>query len=214
MEQPRHLYVMLSRTGTGMGKVIRLFTRSEYNHVSLTLDGSLGNFVSFARYVEDVALAGGFVKESAERFLSGGQPVPVRIFQVDISPARYEQLNTIFSLAGKQEAGLIYNSLGALLSTWHLRCHIPGAYTCLEFASAILGKSFRSLQELAQHLEPNEIYQGDLRALVTDSANRSDPYFTHRGFFHSTADTAIHFVRLAGRLLRICRCNDPISALE
>ena len=213
MEQPRHLYVMLSRTGTGMGKVIRLFTRSEYNHVSLTLDGSLGSFVSFARYVEDVALAGGFVKESAERFLSGGQPVPVRIFQVDISPARYEQLNTIFSLAGKQEAGLIYNSLGALLSTWHLRFHIPGSYTCLEFASAILQQSFRSLQELEHHLKSYEIYHGDLWDMDTDSGDRSDPYFTHRGFFRGAADTAVHFIRLAGKLLRICRCNDPIKML-
>lgn len=214
MEQPRYLYVMLSRTGTGMGKVVRLFTRSEYNHASLTLDSTFHSFVSFARYTQDVALAGGFVKESAERFLSQGQPVPVRIFRVEVSPARYEQLKDLFSLAGCRKTGLIYNSLGALLSTWHLRCHIPGAYTCLEFAAAVLGKPFRSLQELQAYLEPHAVYQGDLRHLVADSGDRSEPYFTSKGFLRGTADTAVHFARLTGRLLRIAQCNDPIATLK
>lgn len=214
MEQPGHLYIMLSRTATGMGKVIRRFTRSEYNHVSLTLDSSLRSFASFARYVEDVALAGGFVEESVQRFLSSGQPVPVRIFRVEVSSTRYKQLQTLFSLAGKRETRLIYNSLGALLSVWHLRCHIPGAYTCLELAATILGKPFRSLQELGEYLSPHEFFQGNLQKLVTDNGDRSDPYFDRRGFFRGIADTAVHFARLVSRLLRITQCNDPIATLK
>ena len=211
---PQHLYIMLSRTGTGMGKIIRAFTKSEYNHVSLTLDEKLHHFVSFARYTQGVALAGGFVEETPARFLSCGQPVPVRIFRVEVPHARYEQLQTVFSLASKRETGLIYNSLGALLSACHLRCHIPGAYTCLEFATTVLEQPFRSLQELARYLEPYEIYRGDFGNLNTDSGNRSEPYFTHRGFFRGTADTTVHFIRLTGRLLRISRCNDPLNNIE
>ena len=68
MEEFKYLYIMLSRTGTGMGKVIRAFTRNEYNHVSLPLDSSFKRFVSFARYRQDVPLAGGFVAETPQRF--------------------------------------------------------------------------------------------------------------------------------------------------
>lgn len=213
MQEPRYLYIMLSRTVTGMGKVIRLFTRSQYNHVSLTLDSSLRSFVSFARYAQDVALAGGFVTEPVERFLSTGQPVSVRVFRVEISQARYQQLAALFALAG-QKNSLTYNSLGALLSTWQLRFHIPGAYTCLEFASAVLGKPFRSLQELQEFLEPASFYQGLLQDLVSDSGNRSDSYFTRRGILRGTVDTTLHFIRLVSRLLRLCPCRDPIAALE
>lgn len=213
MQESRNLYIMLSRTGTGMGKLIRLFTRSTYNHVSLTFDPFYRCFVSFARYTQGVALAGGFVTESAQRFLCAEQPVPVRIFRVEITQERYEQLTALFSIAETKNP-LIYNSLGALLSTWHLRCHIPASYTCLEFAAAVLGKPFRSLQELQAYLQPYEIFQGNLNDLVQNSGDRSDLFFTRRGFLRGTADTVVHFARLLGRLLRICRCDDPIAALE
>ena len=211
MEQPRYLYVMLSRTDTGMGKIIRLFTRAHYNHVSLSLDDSLHSFVSFARYAQDVALAGGYVTEPAERLLSAGEHLPVRIFRLEIDPNRHQQLAHLFSQAGKQNTDLIYNSLGAMLSTWHIRSHIPGTYTCLEFASIILDRPFKSLQELEQQLAPQEIYQGELGAIVTDSGDRTNPFFTHRGFFRGIGDTTVHFTRLLGRTLRITRCSDPIA---
>jgi hypothetical protein len=212
MQEANYLYIMLSRTGTGMGKVIRAFTHNEYNHVSLTLAPSFERFVSFARYTQGVALAGGFVMETPQRFLSAGQPVPVRIYRVDVTQERYEQLSSLFSLA-ESRTDLIYNSLGALLSTWHLQCHIPGTYTCLEFAAAVLGKSFRSLQELQSFLEPYEVCRGNLNELVKDNGDRSETYFTRRGFLRGTADTIAHFTRLTGRLLRISKCHDPIEQL-
>lgn len=214
MEQQRHLYIMLSRTGTGMAKVIRLFTRAHYNHVSLSLDDDLHHFVSFARYAQDVALAGGYITEPAERILASGDQIPVRIFRMEIPPARYEQLKSLFALAGDRKTGLIYNSLGAMLSTWHIPCPIPGAYTCLEFAGAVLGQRFRSLQALERYLAPFEIYQGELAAIVTDTGCRTDPFFRRRGFFPGIGDTAVHFLRLFGRALHITRCNDPIAAYE
>lgn len=212
MQASKHLYIMLSCTSTGMGKVIRRVTRNDYNHVSLTLDETLSNFVSFARYAKGVPLAGGFVRETSERFLSGGEPVPVRICRIPLPGARYTKLNELFALAD-QKNNLTYNSLGALLSTWHLRFHIPGSYTCLEFASVVLEHPFRSLQELEAYLEPYTIYQGDLRNVTCDNGDRSERYFTRRGLIRGTADTTLHFARLAGRLLRLSRCHDPISKI-
>lgn len=208
MQEPHYLYIMLSHTGTGMGKIIRTVTRNEYNHVSLTLDSSFAQFVSFARYRQDVALAGGFVVETAQRFLSGGQPVPVRIYRVDISPTQYITLQELFNTAG-QDCGLIYNSLGALLSTWGIPCHILGAYTCLEFAAAVLKKPVRTLQELRGFLSPYEIFTGDLHELTQDNGDRSEAFFCHRGFWGGTVDTVRHFTRLAGRLFHISKYHGP-----
>ena len=136
----RHLYVMLSRTDTGMGRFIRFFTREKYNHVSLSLDDTLQQFVSFGRYRQDVPLAGGYVPEPAERLLSCGKTMPVKIFRLDISETDAQGLDTVFGMAG--QVPLIYNSLGALLSSCHIPCPIPGSYTCLEFAGTILGNRF------------------------------------------------------------------------
>lgn len=207
------LYLMLSHTNTGMGKLIRCFTHNRYNHVSLTLDPELQRFCSFARYAQDVPLAGGFVAESVERLLCDGGPVPVRLFRVELDRAQEERVARLFARADDRSSGLIYDSLGALLSVWHIRSRIPGAYTCLGLASAVLQERFRDLRELEQYLEPYEIFQGDLRELAQDMGDRSGAFFCHRGFLRGTKDTTVHFSRLAARLLRLRRCVDPVAAL-
>lgn len=213
MEQ-RNLYIMLSRTGTGMAKAIRACTGATYNHVSLSLDDDLHHFVSFARYAQDVALAGGYVTEPVERILASGDDIPVRIFRLNISAAQYRQLEALFAQAGNRESGLIYNSLGAMLSICRIPCRIPGAYTCLDFANAIIGRRFHSLKALEKHLAPYEIYRGDLKQIAVTSDCCTDSFFCRRGFFPGIEDTAVHFTRLLGRALRITRCRDPIAAYE
>lgn len=210
----RYLYVMLSRTDTGMGRVIRRFTGAHFNHVSLSLDDELRHFVSFARYHRDVALAGGYVTEPAGRLLASGASLPVRIFRLDIRDEDAQQLEQLFRLAGDRTSGLIYNSLGAFLSTLHIPCPVPGAYTCLNFAGVILGQSFSSLQALEEALSPWELYQGDYSRLVSAENSHEDPFFERRGFFRGIGDTAAHFGRLLGRLLRLRRVEDPLKAYE
>ena len=207
----KYLYVMLSRTDTGMGRMIRRFTKGQYNHVSLGLDSSLGAFVSFARYRKDVALAGGYVTEPAARILASGAAVPVKVFRLALPEGADEQLIHLFQLAGDRSTGLIYNSLGALFTTWGLPCPVPGAYTCLDFAGVILGQAFPSLQALEAELEPWLIYDGDYRGLVPHKISTEDPFFEHRGVLRGIGDTAAHFGRLLLRLLRLQKVSDPLK---
>lgn len=41
------IYIVLSQTGTVLSRVLRLFTRAEYNHVSIALDENLDYMYSF-----------------------------------------------------------------------------------------------------------------------------------------------------------------------
>ena len=60
--EARCIYIMLSRTNTGIGRIIRLFLRtSRYNHVSAALDGRLFLLYSFSRARKDSPFSGGFV---------------------------------------------------------------------------------------------------------------------------------------------------------
>lgn len=205
----QYLYVMMSRTDTGMGRFIRFFTREEYNHVSLCLDSKLQHFVSFARYRQDVPLAGGFVTEPATRLLSCGKSMPVRIFKIQISPTDAGKLSELFLLA--DHTPLVYNSLGALLNGFHLHCPIPGAYTCLEFAGSILGKSYPTIKALADELAPWEIYRGDLFDILEIDSGEDCAFFKKRGFQRGTVDTLKHFKTLLWRILRLERPYDPIA---
>lgn len=210
MSRKRFLYLMLSRTATGMGKIIRLFTHYEYNHVSLTLDPTFQHWVSFARYVQGVPLAGGFVMETARRFRSMEGPIPVKIFRIELCESCYQQLVHLFAMAGSQDSGLIYNTLGALATVVGCRFPLPGAYTCLDFAGTILGRPFKSIRDLDETMENRIIYQGDLKALLYDNQD-DDTYFTKRGFRGGTWDTAVHFTRLMNRFIHRSNYLDPLS---
>lgn len=209
-----HLYVILSRTNTGVAKLIRVFTRNYYNHVSLSLNEDLSGIVSFARCCIDTPLHGGFVTEPAERFLHEGKPVPVRVFRVEISDEKAQKLEAFFQNAGKADNGLLYNHFAAFFTMLGLNCPVPGAYTCLSFVTTVLDKPYRTLQELEKALTPYEVFSGDLRKYHQDSGCRTDRFFTRRGFWGGTKDTLVHNLRLLARFARIRKFDDPVKKLR
>lgn len=199
----RTLYLMISRTDGKMGRFIRYFTNYNYNHVSLTLDPKLRSWVSFARYHCDVALYGGYICESAERFLAKGGEVPVRIFRVELSEEKYRSLEGLFAQAGDVHSGMIYNTFDALATSMGCNIPISNAYTCLGFACMVLGRNFRSIKKLDEYLSPNLVFEGDLRLLICDSGSRDDIYFTRMGALHGTCAVVKQLARLSARAVRM-----------
>lgn len=195
----RPLYLMISRTGTGIGRMIRAVSRYPYNHVSLSLDPELKRWVSFARYAEDIPLYGGFITESPERYLAAGEDIQVKLFRLEIEESRAQRLEALFSRAGNRDFRLIYNTYDAIAAALGCRLPIPNAYTCLSFACAVLELPCRSIRELDSHLQPRLCYEGPLSGLASDSGNRTDAYFTRLGLLLGTWNTARHFALLSGR---------------
>lgn len=213
MEATKKLYVMISRTDTGVGNIIRFFSNYEYNHVSLSLDGSFRTWVSFARYVRDTPLYGGFIREPVERFLAGRKRIDVRIFALDIPESRYLRLAELFSLAGRQDFTLLYNHLSLIPAIVGMDLPIPGAYTCLGFANRVMGTQYASIRDLNSQLQPELIYEGDLADLVQDSGCRDDVFFTKLGPLQGTACTMISFAKLMQFAVFQQNTDPVISAL-
>lgn len=206
----KKLYVMISRTDTGIGKVIRCVSRYPYNHVSLTLDEDFRNWVSFARFFHDTPLYGGFIREPVERFLAKGERVDVRIFALELTESRYARLKKLFALAGKPDSGLVYNYFELVTATVGLSARVPGAYTCLGFACAVLGTGYRTIAQLNDALAPRLIYEGALGDLAPDNGCRDDIYFTRLGFRRGLTYSYICLCQLARRILRPTD-TDPVA---
>ncbi len=179
------LYIMISRTDTFVGSLIRLFSGYHYNHISMTLDPDLKTWVSFARYHRTVPLFGGFIRETGERFLSKGQPIDVRIFALDLTGDQYDKLSQVFALAGTGSKNLRYNLFALVTASVSLDLPISGAYTCLGFANRILGTDHRRFQTLDAQLQDHLFYEGPLSGLIQDSGQRQDPYFTPIPFWQA-----------------------------
>lgn len=172
MESKRQLYLMISKTDTSMGRIIRAVSHYRYNHVSLTLDPTLRTWVSFGRFYQD------------------------------IPEEKYRQLQYLFSQTGQPECGLIYNFFDALASTFRHKVQIDGAYTCLSFACTVLGKRHFTIKSLNEDLKPYLIYDGPLSALTPDTGSREDTYFVRHSFLHGSWATTKQFADLFTRVFR------------
>lgn len=210
MDHTPALYVMLTQTGTGMGRLIRLFTHYAFNHVSVSLDPTFRNWVSFARYVRGVPLAGGFVRETPQRLLSAEGSLPVRIFRVELSDEQYQEAARLITNAEQQAPQLIYNTLDALATVIGCRFPLPDTYTCLGFTELLLGRQYTTIRVLNEDLQDCMVYEGNLKDLLGSEAPGDDPYFTRRGILGGTRDTLVHFARLIGRFFHRSRYEDPL----
>lgn len=202
MHQTRTLYVMISRTATRMAKFIRHCSGYPYNHVSLTLDPNFRTWYSFARYHKDAPFYSGFIREPVERFLDDGHDVDVRIFSIEIPEEQAQRIEQLFLHAGQPENRLMYNYFDAAASVLGLKIAIAGAYTCLSFTCAILGRQYRRIADLDTALEDGLYYDGKLHALVADNGRRSDPYFRPIGLVTGSAKSLRQFSIVAYRFLR------------
>lgn len=211
MDGPKKLYIMISKTDTGVGGIIRKVSGYPYNHVSMTLDPSFRTWVSFARFHQDTPLYGGFLKEPAERFLAKGRTIDIRIFALDLTPEQHEALQNLFSKAGTPDNGYIYNYLELLTLSFGIKFPVRDAYSCLGFANAILGTEYADIRDLDRQMTPQLFYEGTLNDLAPDSGDRSDIYFTRLGLWEGLSRSAKTIGRLLGRAMTKTKRRTPAA---
>lgn len=164
MEKTRNLYIIFSSTPLKMGKFIRVMTRSKYNHVSICTDERLEYFYSFSRYYKNAPLYGGFTEESILRY----NHCTLKIFRLPVTEAQMKQIEQHIDTLLHSDKVYVYNTLSAIAALFHLKIHIPYAYTCAEFTSDILIRycglqgniqKFYSINRLERLLEETPDYK-------------------------------------------------------
>jgi len=169
-EEGRFLYVIFSSTPFKMGRLIRFFTRNDYNHVSLSIDPTLREIYSFARYYRNTPFYGGFVHERGSRFCCGDKTSQLQICAVPITEEQYLQAKEHLEQMRDHAEEYVYNFLSAALYPLHLRVRLPNAYTCVEFVVDFLCKigvspvseklRYCSIKELESLLVDHAVYRG------------------------------------------------------
>lgn len=204
------IYVVFSATPTGMGRIIRLATRHNYNHVSLSLSQDIRKLYSFARYYRTIPLYGGFVEESILRYHSFAGDARVKICRVPVEEPQLTYLHNYLDCLWNERDKYIYNTPDAMVSLLHCRAAIPKAYTCVSFVydmlsryhlAGITAQDIPSIPALEERLAPYVVYEGSVRPMIRKGRWDKDsfPHYTSRRYAIYT--TARHFGRLAKRFL-------------
>lgn len=200
-----YIYVVFSSTPYVTGKAIRLFTREQYNHVSISLDPELNQMYGFARRYFDAPLYGGFVKESRCRFHLRGQSSDISICKIPVTPAQLAGVKSRLRQMYRNRELYLYNHMSVLGSLIHRPIRTRGAYTCVEFGVHVLSKldigvdakKFYSVGQLQKQLKEYEIYAGPM-----PKDDSYDPeYYKKYPFYRGTYSTVRDFIRLFPRLV-------------
>lgn len=136
----RNVYIVVTRTNTIPSRVIRIYTVSPYNHVSLTLDGRLEDMVSFGRLHPFTPVPGGFVHEGKNKgFFRRFRDVPCRVYSKKISER--ECRNLLHLLQKIENRRCKFNHLGLITLIAGIPLERENAYFCSQFCGKVLNES-------------------------------------------------------------------------
>ena len=172
MEQ--HVYIVISQTGTLLSRFLKLVTKAEYNHASISLVPDLTTMYSFGRKNPYNPFWAGFVTESA-RFGTFKRFSKTRIVVLDIavSDEQYQAIQRRINTMMLLKQHYHYNYLGLWLAGLRIRYRQKRCFYCSEFVKDILEKQeIRGVRQLNPIVQPihflslptaKQVYVGLLR---------------------------------------------------
>jgi len=138
----RKVYILLSYTGTMPSKVIKLWTRKTYTHVSLALDKDFRRMYSFGRKYLRYPLIGGFVKEDPDKGIFAiFKNTFCKVYELNVTNDQYQKIedNIDYFIINKKK--FKYNFLGLLGVILNKTIVIKNRYFCSQFVAKVLEDS-------------------------------------------------------------------------
>lgn len=170
--ETKNIYIVLSQTGTFPSKVIRLITRAEYNHASISVKKDLSDMYSFGRLNPYNPFWAGFVVENPKKGTFKRFPeTKAVVLEVEVSEEKYQEITNSLENMCSEQKNYHYNYVGLVLASCNIKRKKERCYFCSEFVGELLLKhgivSEEMLPEIVRpmnfaELEFKKIYQGKL----------------------------------------------------
>lgn len=128
------IYIVLSQTGTLLSKIIKIYTKAEYGHVSISLDKELNEMYSFGRVNAYNPFNGGFVQEGInfgtfKRFKN----TQSEIYSLEVTSEQYNLIKEEINKIKNNKSNYSFNFIGLLCAGVNYKLQIKNAFYCAEF---------------------------------------------------------------------------------
>ena len=168
----KSIYLVMSQTGSVLSKTIKLISKKNYNHISISLNENLNYMYSFGRKKPYNPFIGRFVVESPDmgtflRFKN----TRCRVIKLDVTDLQYEMLcSNIYDMIENKDS-YKYNILGLFLAAFNIHVSFNNKFYCSEFVKYIMDKSNIDVSILPDITHPTDfmnldnsvLYEGLLR---------------------------------------------------
>lgn len=167
----KKIYIILTYTGTILSKIVKIYTKKEYSHVSISLDSNLTQMYSFGRLNPYNPFIGGFVHEGIDRgTFKRFKKTRTKIYSLEIEEEKYEKLESIIENIQERKNLYKFNLIGLIAVALNVRIKRERCFYCAEFVKYVLEQS--QVLTLPEVIKPedfekvqglNEVYRGVLK---------------------------------------------------
>ena len=138
----KEVYIIQSYSGTIPAKLIKLFTKYEYSHISISLDKSLTKMYSFGRKNINNFLNSGFIMENKNgEFFKKFNNTYCRIYKLEVNYFQYKKLKSILKKYEKNPDKYKYDLIGIVLKIFKINIKRKNHYVCSQFVAEVLNNS-------------------------------------------------------------------------
>lgn len=171
-QKMKKIYIVLTYTGTILSRIIKLYTKAEFSHVSIALDSELKEMYSFGRLNPYNPFIGGFVHEGIgvgtfKRFKN----TKTEIYSFELTIKQYNRLKKMIKKMNYEKSRYGFNIIGLFASAFNIKIRKQNCFYCSEFVKYLIEKCRLGI-ELPKLIKPNDfkkidslnlIYKGNLR---------------------------------------------------
>lgn len=209
-----YVFVVLSQTPSGFGRVIRRIAGLKYNHASIAFDESLNELYSFGRIKNRVPILAGFVKEYPERFSLGqAKCVDIVIYKIPVSRQQLEEGKCKVQEIASEKEVYMYNLLSVVTFPLLHGFYTYKAFSCSEFVAYVLQhmnvltnkekKAFKYTPEDIMNEVIGEVhYKGNLLTYCNVTSEEAQIFFEKPEYVRDTIKSIYYIMRLINRKVR------------
>lgn len=138
----KKIYIILTYTGTILSKIIKVYTKDEFSHVSIALDEELKQMYSFGRLNPYNPFWGGFVHENInsgtfKRF----KKTKTAIYSLQVNEEQYKKVEQTIKKIQESKKPYRFNVLGLFAVGLKLKIRKEHSFYCAEFVKYSLENS-------------------------------------------------------------------------
>lgn len=135
----KKIYIILTHTGTFLSKVIKIYTRNEFSHVSISLDQNLTRMYSFGRLNPYNPFIGGFVHEYIDKgTFKRFKNTTAKVISFTVSDEQYVKIQDIIYDINKEADKYSFNIIGLIAVAFNIKIKRENTFYCAEFVKYVL----------------------------------------------------------------------------
>ena len=140
MIEEKFIYIVLSRSGTILSRIIHLVTRDRFTHASIALDEDLYRMFSFGRRYTHNPFIGCFKQEllSDRHFVRGRAGM---IIKLPVTQEQYNEVSLHIQDFRDYSEAFFYNVRGLVTSAFHRTAEGYYRFFCSEFVYHVLNSA-------------------------------------------------------------------------